>query len=176
MKLMGGSPPGTFSGKVPDIELAPSDVAWRAQTFYDMRNNMYPEYYKLQNEYYALAEGAARNKYLNNHPELASYWDWRRDWLYRNPDVAPYLVDDETKLPKYKSETVMNQVKAAQPDYTWQEWQSYISPPVSRLVIDHANGKPISDATRKQLEDLADRLGIDYNELIAKMILSYENR
>ena len=130
LKVMGGDPPGqfTFSDNLTPLEMTEPDVAYRVQVFYDTRNAIFgyaENIWPLQKKYYQLMEGGARKRYLFEHPELKKYWDWRRDFLLRNPTLAPYLEDDPTKLPKYKSEADLETALSAEPQFTPEEITSF---------------------------------------------------
>ena len=176
LKLMGGDPPGTLNSPVPSIELAPADLAWRADTFYKTRNAYYPDYYDLQDAFFKLTEkGKARETYKKEHPELELYWDWRRDWFHRNPDVVPYL-DDNFQF-EYKSAAQYEQVQERQPFYSWDEWRQTLGPNVSNLVMDYVlNDDNLPSFAIDRLENAAEGLGIDYDEMLRLMRLSIEEQ
>jgi hypothetical protein len=106
LKLMGGDPPGTLSSservllELNQLKLTKPETAWRVQVFYDQRKQMFGNYNDMQNAYYALPKGSARSAYLKKNPQLKRYWDWRSDFMYKNPDLVPYLTDDEGALKK----------------------------------------------------------------------------
>jgi hypothetical protein len=164
LKLMGGNPPGTLKldPTAPQkVTTAPPEIAQRAQSFYDFRKVNFPDYYTQQSEYFKLDEGAARRSYLSANPMLKAYWDWRRDYLYRNPDVATWLVDDEASLPTYSSASEYEQIKAQQMNLTWPEWQTILSPSLQQLVMAHfQGGENLPEAAMQYLEMLAKQYNI----------------
>ena len=144
------------------------------QTFYDERERRFSHYWELQDEYYSLKEGAPRKKYLENHPLLEAYWDWKWDWIYRNPSLAPYLVDDPDKLPKYESIEELKEVQEAEPALTWMEWSSTLTLPVWRLVQDNLRfGDRLLESEIEELEEVADRLGLSLEELMLRLSEAY---
>jgi hypothetical protein len=166
LKLMGGNPPGTMKldPTAPQmVSTPPPDIAARAQSFYDYRTAYFPTYYDEQDEYFKLTAGKPRSAYLSAHPDLKAYWDWRRDYLYRNPDVATYLVDTKTgaTLPTYPSAGAYEQAKAAQPNLTWQEWQTVLSPSLQQTLVDHfQSGDALPLAAQQYLDVLATQYNI----------------
>ena len=168
LKLIGGDPPGTLSAPVTPLELAPPEIAHRAQVFYDMRKSYFPDYYDIQDTYFKLSEkGKARKKFLEEHPELVSYWDWRRDWFHRNPDVVPYLTDKEYEF-QYESEEQAQQYQAMQPNFTWQEWQTVLSPPLQNIVLDYVyGGEELPDSAQYELEKLSDQIDLSPEAMLA---------
>jgi len=176
LKLMGGDPPGTLNSPIPSIELAPDDLAWRADTFYKTRNAYFPGYYDLQDVYFKLPEKSKQRKaYLKEHPELVQYWDWRRDWFHRNPDVVPYL-DDNFQF-EYKSAAQYEQVQERQPFYSWDEWRQTLGPNVSNLVMDYVlNDDNLPSFAIDRLENAAEELGIDYDTMMELMRKSLEEQ
>ena len=176
LKLMGGDPPGTLNSPVPSIELAPADLAWRADTFYKTRNSYFPNYFDLQDTYFALPEKSKQRKaYLKEHPELVSYWDWRRDWFHRNPEVVPYL-DDNFQF-EYPSEEAYQKVQERQPFYSWDEWRQTMGPNMANLVADFVlNDDQLPEFAIDQLETMAEDMGTTYDEMLRLMRLSIEER
>ncbi|MHA2068688.1 MAG: hypothetical protein ACXABY_30360, partial [Candidatus Thorarchaeota archaeon] len=95
LKMMGSDPPGTLESDPVPIDLADPEVAWRAQVFYDTRTQYFPDWWEIQNGYYDIPEEnkKGRKAYKAQNPSLEPYWEWRRDWFHRNPEVVPYLSD-----------------------------------------------------------------------------------
>ena len=157
------------------LDLAPQHDAYRVQAFYDERARRFPHYWELQDEYFSLKEGAPRRKYLAEHPLLKAYWDWKWDWIYRNPSAAPYLIDDPDKFPKYESIEEVREVREQEPSLTWAEWSSTLTPPVWRLVQDNLRfGDKLLDSETEELEEIAERLGLSLDELMLRLRESYE--
>jgi len=144
------------------MEFTDPEVAWRLQAFFDTReeyfdynNTLWP----IQRDYFRLEEGAARRVYRQEHPELERYWDWRRDFMQRNPALAPYIEDDPKKQPKFPSEEAM---RAAQLQLQPAEWYSYLGPNLYGLLMDYRMGEPLPDVA----QELLDRMGIDVETAI----------
>ncbi len=155
LKVLGGDTVGGLGKEAVPLNLAPPYIAQRAQQFFNIRRNRYPNWYKLQETYYRLEEGASRKQYLRENPEYAEYRDWRYKWLYDNPDTAPYLTDNPDNLPKYESGAGYQGARI-------QEVLASLPPASQRLVVDYIeNGDPIPAVLRKQLEDM----GIDISSL-----------
>jgi hypothetical protein len=157
LKLMGGDPPGTLKASAAAfgrLTLATKDIAYRAQTFYDMRVQVAPDWYNLQTAYYALPAGAQRRTYLRANPSLKAYWDWRRDFMIRNPDILPYLSDDPPQPSQYRP--------AEQPPvFRWEEWQTILSPSLQQLVLNHfESGSTLDNATVRYLDTLATQYNV----------------
>ena len=108
----------------------------------------------LWDEYFKLDEGAARRKYWRDNPILSQYVGWRNDFMYRNPDLVPYIEDDPDKFPTYPSLEELQQMQAAQPNFTQEEWQSLLGLELFRLVLDGDELPPVA-------ERRLDQLGID---------------
>ena len=159
LKLMGGDPPGTLSGPAVPIDFAPPEEAWRVDQFHELRKAQFPDYYVMQDEYFKLAEGAARRGY-DRYQELKAYWDWRNDFLHRNPDVAGYVTDDYEF--KYKDVTEYRRAQQAQPQLTFSEWNLQLGPSTAR-VLDEGD---IPVEAEEYLENYAAQLGMTLDELI----------
>jgi len=167
LKLLGGDPPGTLESEPAPIDLADPEVAWRTQVFYDTRRQYFPDWYEIQSEYYDIPEDDkdARKEYREANPILVDYWDWRRDWLHRNPETVPYLTDKDYEF-KYSTPQMERRAQEPQPWLTWDEWQQIMGPNASRLMRDFIDqGEPIPAVMEEQLDELAVNLGISMDEL-----------
>ena len=180
LKIMGGDPPGkvTFNENVTPLDFAPEDDAYRVQTFYDTRDRMFDynnTIWPLTQDYFKLEKGSARRAFVQRHPLLGQYWDWRRDFMERNPDIAKYMEDDPDRRPKYNSEQALQQAQAAQPNFTWLEWRNTLTPPVWRLARDHLRyGDTLTEDETNELEDVARGFGVGLDELVERLRGAYE--
>lgn len=163
LKMLGGDPPGTLSKPAAPIEFAPPEVAYVAQQFYDIRKQAFPDYREQQKIYFSLAEGKPRREYLQQHPELKRYWDWRNDFFHRNPSILPY-VDDDYEL-KYKSPQAAEQAFAQPYQFTFTEWQYILSPSTARVL---RTGE-VPESARAYLEDIAAQLGVTLDDLVTSV-------
>jgi hypothetical protein len=176
LKLMGGTPPGTMKldpSQPQKISMPDPVIAQRAQAFYNFRSAYFSNYYKEQDEYFKISAGAGRTQYIAAHPDLKQYWDWRRDYLYRNPDVAPFLIDTSTgaTAPTYPTAQAYEQAMAATPNLTKQEWGTIISPSLQGLIADYMQtGNPLPDVANKYLDQLAQEYGIANGATLLNMI------
>lgn len=167
LALLGGETPGKLESQIDPLKITDPDIAWRAQTFYNERTQYFPNFYDEQKAYFELQKGNARKAYLKNHPNLIQYWDWRNDWLHRNPDVTPYLDDDYEF--KYESEAAREEAYANQPDFTWEEWQTVLDPSAINLITYSANGNELPRGAREALSDIANKMGLDYEDMLERV-------
>ena len=159
LALLGGEVPGKLEGTLSpsmyrDLQLTDPDKAWRVQTFYQNKELQFGRFVgQALDDYYALEAGDARKSFVRQHPELKAYWDWRNDFIQRNPDVATLISDS----PKYQTEEFQQQAAAAsgQPRFTRQEWRNQLGAWVDNLVLDYADGEDLPPAVTEQLRDLA---------------------
>ena len=165
VSLMGGSVPGKLNGKM-SLELAPENIAWRAQGFYDTRSGYFPNWYGLQEEYFKLDEGSARTQYRAAHRELPAYWEWRNKWLLKNPDVAPYLTDTP---PTYKSEAELQAAQAAQPRLGLEEWHGMLGEPLFNLAQDAIDGEPMPQSAKDKFGEIVERIGLTEKEALEQL-------
>ena len=171
LKLMGGDPPGTLESDPVPIDLADPEVAWRAQVFYDTRTTYFPDWWEIQSGYYDIPDEdkAAKKAYRNANPSLEPYWEWRRDWMHRNPEVVPYLTDKEFEF-EYSSPEAERRAEQPQPWLTWDEWQQYMGPSMTNLMEDHfERGYEIPSPLQDRIDDLAGQLGLGYSEALGLM-------
>lgn len=165
LKLMGGNPVGTLSAtekallSLNGLKLTNPEAAWRVQTFYDIRKGNFGNYYQQQQEYFAL-DKAGRRKYLRDHPDLGQYWDWRRDWMTKNPDLAIYLTDNEDDLKKYAK---MSRQEGAVPNRA--ELQQMLGPEVGELLQVY-QGQALPPVLQRELEYIAYQNGMTYEQML----------
>jgi hypothetical protein len=172
MRMMGGDAPGEIATDALPIPLTRPDIAQRLQVWYDYRDRIFPGVYDLQHDYFQLDEGTARREFRNEHPMLPIYWAQRRDFMSRNPELAPYIEEDPAKLPTYPSEEALREVEATEPNYSWDEWTNLVSFPVGRLVLDYVDdGSPLPASAIDRLEQTATALGLEggYRAVLDRM-------
>jgi hypothetical protein len=156
LKLMGGKPVGTLTAdqevmlELQQIKLTDPETAWRVQTFYDMREE-HGDWYKLQNKYYSLKTDADKAKFIRENPELKGYWDARKDWMTKNPDLVRFLTDDPKQLKKF--EKIQRTPGVAIP--TQEELQSRFSPAAQELIAEWEYGESLPPQLEAYLEQLA---------------------
>jgi hypothetical protein len=152
-KMMGADTPGEFSGALP-IPLAQPQTAHRLQAYYDTRSMLFgDEVYDLQSNYFMLTQ-EARREYLQDHPLLEQYWNWRRDFMYRNPDLAPYIEDDPEKLPQYGTAEELEAIMEGQPNINPIEWHALLGPQMMNLIQDYSMGEALPEVALRRLEEL----------------------
>lgn len=76
-----GSPLNLFSPAVTTV----------TDEFFRQRTEMFPNWFEVQSGYYDLPKGAARTRYLLEHPELKEFWDWRQRWYGAYPQYKPVM-------------------------------------------------------------------------------------
>ena len=155
------------------IDFAPPHLANQVEAFYRERDRRFPRYWQLQDEYYKLEEGPPRWNYRDEHPALEAYWDWKWDFLYRNPSLAPYIIDDPSKL-QYRSIQEYEQAQEQEPDFTLWEWHNVLGAPLYNLVEDNLYyGEVLPQSAREKLERVADDMGISADEILEKMDVQF---
>jgi len=164
LKFMGGDSPmimtadqnmliSLFQGQ---LKLTDPETAWRAEVFYGTRKKLFGNYYDLQKEYYALPQ-SKRKAYLAANPDLARYWDWRRDFMGKNPDLVPYLTDDPKAIQKALGAKRNANLTGVVP--TRQELASQMTLETQQLLtLTVQNGEQMSD----DLEYMLLRIGVNY--------------
>lgn len=169
LKLMGGKEtPGMltadqrlltdlFSG---NLKTTDPETAWRAQVFYDQRQAQFKNYYDLQKGYYDLKSKGQQRAYIQQHPELKQYWDWRREFLNNNPDIVPYLTDNPKDIQKAQK-AKRNEFSVPQA----QEIQANISPAAQNLLASYAQTGDMAPEVQNYLEVVADSYGLSPQQL-----------
>ena len=128
-RAMGGEPLGSLpatQATTMALSLTPRDVAERLQVFYDTRNQYfdYDAISAAQTEYFAIAE-SQRAAFRQANPEMMRYWDWRRQFLYQNPALIDYLVEDPSTF-LFPTAQAYEEAVATEPNFQWAEWYSYL--------------------------------------------------
>jgi len=79
----------------PQIEQPASQVRYLPDTvinvtdhYFEERKKLYPDYYKLEQGYYLFPK-SERSRYLAKHPKLKEYWDWKKRYYKKYPDLVP---------------------------------------------------------------------------------------
>jgi hypothetical protein len=169
--LLGGKAPGQLelSGDIAPIQLTDPIIANKLQSFYDVRSRIfnYSEVvWPLQQAYFRLDKGEAREAFRLAHPVLPKWWTYRRDFMIRNPDLIPYIEDDPERQPTFPSEAALRQAEAAQPDLTKFEWQQALGPALYNLAIDGIRGDDLPRSVDLRLDEVAEGLGLSGGEEI----------
>lgn len=171
-RALGGEPLGSLpatQATTMALSLTPRDVTERIQVFYDTRNQYfdYDQIRATQDEYFAIDE-SQRAAFRQANPELMRYWDWRRQFLYNNPALIDYLVEDPSTF-AFPTAQAYEQAVAAQPNFQWAEWYSYLGPNLSNLVLDWNRGEVMPAAAEARLREMATDLGIEYDALLERL-------
>lgn len=144
------------------LKLTDPATAWRVQSFYQMRNEDYPDWYDLQKKYYSLPEGKARDAFKRENPQLSDYWKSRRQWFDQNPDLVKYITDDPKQIKKY--ENVKRNPQVAVP--TADELRSQLSEPMIELIGDWKGGQNLPPDMENYLANIAKQYNISPRELV----------
>jgi len=191
LRMLGSDVPGTLGTKAPStieagsqmMAMPPKDIANRAQAFYTTRKQRYQnasleDIFALQTTFFSITGGSQRDAFLKRHPLLRDYWDWRTGFLKRNPDLVPYLVEDEKAFWKsngYKTATEAEKAYENQPNFTLREWSAVLPPEVFRLMMDTVGGDTETAELKKMVAELAAGLGTTPEQVWASLRQSMEN-
>jgi len=179
LQIMGGETPGKaeWDQDLHPIELTDPATAQRLDAFYLTRrqNFRYNENVAPLWDTYFKLDKDARKKFFRENPILKQYLDWRNDFMFRNPDLAPFIEDDPDKLPVFETLEELQEAEQAQPDFTWFEWQNVLTLPMWRLARDMLRyGDNLGEDEVEELIDVADGLGIEFEELMFRLEGAYE--
>jgi hypothetical protein len=157
---------------IPQAVLSNPETAQRLQVFYDTRNNSWRYWSaggpaELQRQYFQLTKDA-RKKFANDNPMLTQYWDWRRDFMLRNPDIAPYIEDDPDKRPKFESVEELLAAEAAQPQFTQMELQNLVGFPLYQLILLEGD---LPNVAHIRLDDIAQQVGMTKESIIEQILM-----
>jgi len=170
LTMMGGDPPGSLGDDAVPINFAPPEIGQVAQFFYDYRSQSFPDYFEKQNLYYKMDKGGARKTYLRQNPDLKAYWDWKWDFLERNPSVAPYLSENP---PTYASPQALQEAFGAEPNVTPQELIASLGEPTFNQIVDFIiDGDPLDTFVTNKLDAITAQTGIEEDAIINQVASS----
>lgn len=141
------------------------ETAQRVQVFYDTRRSTFPEYYDLQSGYYAKPKGKQRKAYLKANPQLEQYWDWRKGFMFSNPDLVQYLTDNEQEIAKAQERA---RSQASVPTAAeLQQVAAQLPAPARELLADSAaSGEPLPAVLVSYLDGLAAEQGLTVEQFV----------
>lgn len=84
---------GESSQPAPKLNLLDKNVTGITDQFFEQRTRNFPNYYELQQGYYALPP-SERTSYLLKNPEYAAYVKWRNNWYDAYPQYKPIFNGD----------------------------------------------------------------------------------
>jgi hypothetical protein len=150
------------------LQLTPAAISQRIQGFYDSRRSFFDwdEVRRLQDQYFRLDEGTARAQFRREHPELPAYWAWRRDFLYRNPDLIPYMVENPEDY-TYASEEALRAAEEGQPHLVAAEWYQVLGPSLYAIMDDYQYGEELPEAATASLEQIAEQYGTTLDHILS---------
>jgi hypothetical protein len=170
LKMMGTDPLGGLTadqrllvnlyGKV---QYTDPETANRVQVFYDTRSGTYPDFYKTQSGYYELTDKTKKQGYLLEHPELQQYWTFRKNFMRDNPDLVPYLTDDEKAIERAKSQS--RNTTTAIP--TAKEIQVNLDPDTQELLAGYfQSGEQLPGVVLRELEFIGAQQGLTGEQVL----------
>ena len=174
LMTMGGDVPGEKEGFGMPVEFIDPKIANRVQVYYDSINYLHPEFWDTSTEYYKVPENL-RREWGKKNPEkyaiMKAGWDFKRDWLWRNPDVAPYITDNESWYRKFSTLGEYNEALAQTPNFNPAELIAAMPQEAQRLVYDFVyQGDNLPPTIEDMLEDMAEGMGISLEELLNMLV------
>jgi hypothetical protein len=174
LMTMGGDVPGKSEGFAMPVDFIDPKIANRTQVYYDSINYLVPDFWDVSGEYYDNPENL-RRQWGRENPEkyavMKAGWEFKRDWLWRNPDVAPYITDNESWYREFSTVQEREEVMAQTPDFRPEELIAAMPQEAQRLVYDYVyNGDDIPDSVEMMLEEMAQGLGITVEALLDMLV------
>ena len=79
-----------------DLYGLPVQIQHGVYQYRAQRDQMFPDIFETQDQYFADEDKTRRRNFLKSHPELPAYWTWRREYAAQNVQVAPYIMSGES--------------------------------------------------------------------------------
>ena len=129
--------------------------------------------YDTQTAYYAIPESdkAARTAFRVAHPELIEYWDWRRDFLAKNPKLGDLITTSKNEVAQYTqtgytySSGYTPRAYGGRGGYTWGTFSQSVGNEATNAVIQYFNGVPLEGKLRTRLTKEYNSNKMGYNTL-----------
>lgn len=83
-------------GETNELSGLPNDVQAYVYQYRALRDQMYPNIFDIQDEYYQIGDSKKRKEYLKTNPMLPAYWNWRRVYASQYTKAAPYILSEES--------------------------------------------------------------------------------
>jgi hypothetical protein len=138
-------------------DVIPADVARYVDNFYNQRDQLFPDVMNMQDYYYSLTDKGQRREFLRAYPQLAQYWDWRRQMAAAYPNAAPYIMSDQSL-----QNAILNNEA---PVITAAELEQFSPYLVRSLAANIYSGETIRDAAWMELEQIWQAKGEPYGDL-----------
>jgi hypothetical protein len=151
------------------VQFTDPELANRVQVFYDNRKTGFPDYYDKQSGYFQLNTKPQKDQYLRENPDLKSYWDWRRDFMTKNPDLVPYMTDNEKDIQKAKNSA--RQQGAVPTSQELQQALQNLPTSAQYLITDSFQS---GDAVPEVVYEYLDAIGAQYNLSGDQVLKIYE--
>lgn len=143
--------------EMPKVEAVAGAEKAKEISYYDQRTLKAIDAYRTEKEsrfknvnvwqeaYFALPVGAQRKAFLQQHPELKAYWDWKDEYSRTHPEIAPYF-------------------KELQNFSTGDQVSSELSSPLIRQILTLATGGTLSAGAKNELERIRMMYAPDMDE------------
>jgi hypothetical protein len=139
----------------------PNDIQAYVYNYRARKEEMYPNIYAIQDGYYDQTSSKAKSAYLKAHPELTSYWSWRREVAAAYPQAAAYILSDATM----QKAILGDEYTAQQPQLTTQDLAMLTPYTQQALLASVYSGEEIRAGAWEELEDVWVSMGRPYGTL-----------
>lgn len=139
-----------LTGEQSELYGLPSQIQVAVYQYRDQVNDYFPNIYDTQSAYFDIATSSKKKAFLNNHPELTAYWDYRREYAAAYPQAAPYILSDES-LAKY----ILGEDRSPQTQQVTIPTEQDLDPALLRLLASYYYGqRELSSGARAELNRL----------------------
>ncbi|CAK0781388.1 hypothetical protein CCP3SC15_910001 [Gammaproteobacteria bacterium] len=124
-----------------------------------LRDENFPDIFEKQTKYFSYTDTAQRRTYLEAHPELESYWTFRKQFAAQNPQAAYYILGaeslgnllDPSKATTSKATGKKGTFDSARPPLLTQSEVALISPSLRRQLWAYYNKGDLSQGAMDEL-------------------------
>src|SRR5574340_524255 len=149
----------------------PQDIQAYVYQYRALRDEMFPNIFKLQNQYFAIKDRNQRAVFRNSHPDLVNYWDFRREYAAQYPEASPYILSDESLLAAILGESGGGGSystswgggggggQSSKLYLTRREADMFSPPLIRQLIAYFYRGEPLMQGGRAELERIWEATG-----------------
>ena len=139
-----------LTGEQSELSGLPQEIQVAVYQYRAQISDYFPGIYDTQSAYFDITSSSQKRAFLDKHPELTDYWDFRREYSAAYPKAAPYILSDES-LAKY----ILGEDRSSQTQEVSVPEAESLDPALLRLLASYFyNGRDLTSGARAELTRL----------------------